>query len=156
MQFIGDIHQPLHDENLDSGGNGIDVTWDGETTNLHHVWDSEIIETLAGGSTLAIAQTFATTLTTAIKTGTYSSVKASWLTGMTLSDPVKSSMVWATEANAYVCSNVLAKGLTYVEGTDLSGAYYTAAAPIAQIQIARAGYRLAAWLNLIATGSTGL
>ena len=37
IQFIGDIHQPLHDENLDIGGNDIDVTFDGTSTNLHAV-----------------------------------------------------------------------------------------------------------------------
>lgn len=37
LQFIGDIHQPLHDENLDVGGNDIDVTFDGASTNLHAI-----------------------------------------------------------------------------------------------------------------------
>lgn len=37
IQFIGDIHQPLHDEGLDLGGNEIDVTFDGSSTNLHHI-----------------------------------------------------------------------------------------------------------------------
>jgi hypothetical protein len=36
-QFVGDIHQPLHDENLDVGGNDIAVTFDGTSTNLHHI-----------------------------------------------------------------------------------------------------------------------
>jgi hypothetical protein len=36
-QFVGDIHQPLHDENLEYGGNDIDVTFDGTSTNLHHI-----------------------------------------------------------------------------------------------------------------------
>lgn len=156
VKFIGDIHQPLHDEALDVGGNTVTVTFDGESTNLHHIWDSEMPEKRAGGSTLAVAKTYATTLTTAIKTGAYASTKASWLTGMTLSDPQASALVWAAGANAHVCDSVLAKGLTYVEDTDLSGAYYTAALPVFEEQIARAGYRLAAWLNLVVTGSTGL
>lgn len=33
-QFLGDIHQPLHDEALDIGGNTISVTFGGTTTNL--------------------------------------------------------------------------------------------------------------------------
>jgi hypothetical protein len=37
IQFVGDIHQPLHDENLDVGGNDIDVTFGGTSTNLHHI-----------------------------------------------------------------------------------------------------------------------
>lgn len=34
VHFVGDIHQPLHDEALDVGGNSISVTYDGSTTNL--------------------------------------------------------------------------------------------------------------------------
>jgi hypothetical protein len=75
---------------------------------------------------------------------------------MDVSDPQSSAMIWATDANAYVCSTVMPNGVSAVEGVDLSGAYYTATLPIVQEQIAKAGYRLAAWLNLIATGSTGL
>lgn len=43
--WIGDIHQPLHVSiNGDRGGNDIPVIWRGERhTNLHRVWDSEII-----------------------------------------------------------------------------------------------------------------
>jgi hypothetical protein len=65
-------------------------------------------------------------------------------------------MAWVREANAFVCSDVLSSGVAAVEGADLSSAYYTAAVPIFEEQIARAGYRLAAWLDLIATGTTSL
>jgi hypothetical protein len=115
-----------------------------------------MLQKRAGGSTITVAKTWATSLTTAIKTGTYSSVAHSWTTGISITDPVSSTMAWVQEANSYVCSNVLKNGITYVEDTDLSGAYYTAAIPVFEEQIARAGYRLAAWLDLIATGSTSL
>ncbi|RDW78340.1 putative nuclease S1 [Coleophoma crateriformis] len=156
VHFLGDIHQPLHDEQLQVGGNGIAVTFGGTSTNLHHIWDTEIPEKYVGGYALADAKSWATTLTTAIKTGTYKSSAASWLKGMDITDAQASALVWASDANSYVCSTVLVDGLTAVEGVDLSGAYYTAALPIVKLQIAKAGYRLAAWLNLIATGSTGL
>lgn len=39
---MGDIHQPLHDEALDVGGNSILVKFGGVVTNLHHVWDSNM------------------------------------------------------------------------------------------------------------------
>jgi hypothetical protein len=43
--FVGDVHQPLHsaERNNDSGGNLVFVTVFGQTFNLHHVWDDEII-----------------------------------------------------------------------------------------------------------------
>ena len=44
VHFIGDIHQPLHVGRLeDRGGNDIKVKWFGKPSNLHRVWDSEII-----------------------------------------------------------------------------------------------------------------
>ncbi|PVH76445.1 S1/P1 nuclease [Cadophora sp. DSE1049] len=156
IHFIGDIHQPLHDENLDVGGNDIDVTFNGVSTNLHAIWDTAIPEKLIGGYSLAYAKTWATNLTTAIKTGTYKSASASWLTGMKLSDPVASSMIWASDSNAYVCSAVMPKGVSPLETVDLAGAYYEGVVGVVELQVAKAGYRLAAWLNLIATGVTGL
>jgi hypothetical protein len=43
IHFIGDIHQPLHDEALDVGGNTIAVTYDGDSTNLHRKFHSRQI-----------------------------------------------------------------------------------------------------------------
>jgi S1/P1 Nuclease len=75
---------------------------------------------------------------------------------MDITDAVSSAMVWASDSNAYVCTEVMPNGVAATESVDLSGAYYTAVLPTVKLQFAKAGYRLAAWLNLIATGSTGL
>lgn len=45
MHLLGDLHQPLHvGYASDRGGNMVEVGFLGTTTNLHKVWDSEIIE----------------------------------------------------------------------------------------------------------------
>lgn len=45
VHLVADIHQPLHVGNgTDRGGNDLDVTWFGRNTNLHRVWDSQLIE----------------------------------------------------------------------------------------------------------------
>ena len=45
VHFIGDIHQPLHaGRKEDRGGNSIDLFWFGKRTNLHRLWDSDLIE----------------------------------------------------------------------------------------------------------------
>jgi len=45
VHFVGDVHQPLHvGRRADRGGNSINVTWFGEKTNLHQVWDEKIIQ----------------------------------------------------------------------------------------------------------------
>jgi len=44
VHFVGDIHQPLHLGNAeDRGGNTINVLIHGERTNLHAVWDHDLI-----------------------------------------------------------------------------------------------------------------
>lgn len=45
VHFIGDLHQPMHiGRREDKGGNTIQVQWHGKGTNLHRVWDSDIID----------------------------------------------------------------------------------------------------------------
>ena len=45
VHFIGDLHQPLHTgRSEDKGGNDIQVRWFNEGSNLHRVWDSEMID----------------------------------------------------------------------------------------------------------------
>lgn len=44
VHFVGDMHQPLHVGRLeDRGGNRVEVTFFGETRNLHWVWDTGIL-----------------------------------------------------------------------------------------------------------------
>jgi hypothetical protein len=147
-----DNRAALHDEALDVGGNTINVTYDGDDTNLHHIWDTEIPEQLADGQS---AEEFGKNLSAAIKAGDYGWDATGWLTGASVNNSKATAMTWATEANAYVCSDVLAAGVDAVEEGDLSGSYYKAHYDVARIQIARAGYRLGAWLNLMYTGQTG-
>jgi hypothetical protein len=45
VHFIGDIHQPFHaGRKEDRGGNSIDLFWFGKRTNLHRLWDTDLIE----------------------------------------------------------------------------------------------------------------
>ncbi len=45
FHLIGDLHQPLHvGYAMDRGGNSIQVDYLGHATNLHSVWDDEIIQ----------------------------------------------------------------------------------------------------------------
>ena len=46
VHFVGDLHQPLHIGRYeDRGANRIYVKWFGRNSNLHRVWDSEMINT---------------------------------------------------------------------------------------------------------------
>ena len=44
IHIIGDVHQPFHvGRKGDRGGNDIKVTWFGEQSNMHKIWDEELI-----------------------------------------------------------------------------------------------------------------
>ncbi|KAK6818826.1 rRNA-processing protein las1 [Apiospora arundinis] len=134
IHFVGDIHQPLHTENVLQGGNGIHVKWEDADLNLHHVWDSSIAEKMLGGihrKPYPAALEWAANLSTEIRTET--------------------SMKWASESNTHVCESVLPQGASAIVGQELAfGEYYETAVPVIELQVAKAGYRLAKWLDLIA------
>ncbi|MEQ9580802.1 MAG: S1/P1 nuclease [Arenibacter sp.] len=45
IHLIGDLHQPMHVGRLeDKGGNDIQLQWFGRGTNLHRLWDSNMID----------------------------------------------------------------------------------------------------------------
>ena len=45
VHMVGDMHCPMHAGRLtDRGGNGKNVKWFGQKTNLHSVWDSKMID----------------------------------------------------------------------------------------------------------------
>ncbi|KAI1760852.1 nuclease S1 precursor [Hypoxylon sp. FL1150] len=152
IHFAGDIGQPLHCEALEVGGNSIDVEYDNDDTNLHAVWDSNIPESISGGSSLSSAKSWANDLISEITSGSYKSQASSWVSGLSVassSSQTSTALKWAAESNAYVCSTVLKGGISAVENKDLSGTYTTTAQPVVDLQIAKQGYRLAKWLDAI-------
>ncbi|HEV7620351.1 MAG TPA: S1/P1 nuclease [Flavisolibacter sp.] len=45
IHIVGDIHQPLHvSHSGDMGGNDIKITWFGQNSNLHRLWDEQLIQ----------------------------------------------------------------------------------------------------------------
>ena len=153
IHFLGDIHQPLHTEDLLRGGNSISVSFGGRTTNLHHVWDSSIAEKMRGGNSIRHAVSWADELHSAVVSGRYGNVTESWGTCL---DPAKGeecAIEWATETNQWMCKYVLPA--TYPEGfagSELDQEYYQGAKEIVEAQVAIAGWRMAGWLNAMFAG----
>ncbi|VDC07064.1 unnamed protein product [Peniophora sp. CBMAI 1063] len=144
--FIGDIGQPLHDENYEVGGNDISAICNGKTTNLHAAWDTGMLTTSADDRFDGDAETYATYLAGEINSGSYESLASGWVSCITESALSGTScpLVWATEANAYNCIDVF----DFETGDDLcTGSYYEAAIPTIDLQLAKQGYRLAKWLD---------
>lgn len=152
VHFVGDVHQPLHTEDLLRGGNGLNVAFDGRPTSLHHVWDTSVAERRVGGNSVRDAVRWADALHADIADGRRwgPRVPAAW--GACL-DPSRGSacaLAWAQETNAWMCSYVLPP--TYpagFAGSELNGSYYDGAVDVVELQVARAGWRLAMWLNAV-------
>jgi len=90
-----------------------------------------------------------------INSGPFANMTSSWTSCSAIENAQNCAMTWASDANLHVCSDVLAGGVASVQGSDLSGAYFTKAAPIVTEQIAKGGYRLGDWLNKIYAAQKG-
>ncbi|MDP9413765.1 MAG: S1/P1 nuclease [Pseudomonadota bacterium] len=124
VHIIGDLHQPLHAGNAtDRGGNDVKVTFFGEETNLHSVWDSGIIDR----QNLSFSE-YEARLSRRIEP---QEVVTWWQ-----ADPA----VWIGE------STKLRDGL-YPSGTSLSWDYAYQHLPTVELRLQQAGIRIAAYLN---------
>ncbi|XP_037487594.1 endonuclease 4-like [Triticum dicoccoides] len=142
--FVGDVHQPLHCGHVeDLGGNTILVRWYRRKSNLHHVWDVDVIEQ-------AMKDFYGKDQDTMIKaiqrniTKDWSGEEKQWeacrsKTKTTCADK------YAQESAALACDAY--KGVK--QDSALGDEYYSAALPVVEKRIAQGGVRLAAILNRI-------
>jgi len=168
IHFVGDIHQPLHDENNgDQGGNCIPVEYEEEVPrltspqhedyfpNLHSIWDSGMIETLLARHDMTLEE-FADFLD-----GRYRRRQQRWNSGQPIdwaweghdaavtayralpaNLPRDQSVQMASCADNNHIANRLAE-LHIVLGEH----YENVSHPIVEEQLTKAGIRLAALLN---------
>ena len=132
VHFVGDLHQPLHcEDDDDQGGNKVPVwAWSRET-NLHSLWDSGILEHMADEDslfrTLSAAETPAHV--------------QEWSGGMVEK--------WAEES--FHLAQATVYGLLPHDQQDIAvsvpESYERAAEPVIEMQLEKAGARLAAILN---------
>lgn len=135
--FVGDIHQPLHvADNDDRGGNSVRVSGLGEQ-NLHHTWDTTLVEAALGNERQAVQQL----------RPLVAQHRRDWAAG--------SFESWAAETHQ-VAVNAVYKSLPQppachasVGLETLDQAYFNQAAPVVRTQIGKASVRLAAKLNAI-------
>jgi len=127
VHFVGDLHQPLHcSDNGDRGGNDVHVKIFGKTSNLHRVWDSDIIDSIH------------------LSAADYADQLDSWLDS---EDTVTIAM--GTTTDWALAAHKLAKDVAYnIPGDgELDSTYVDASQPIIDQQLAYAGLRLATILN---------
>jgi hypothetical protein len=135
VHFVADIHQPLHCiNNDDRGGNDVAVSFFGFPTNLHTVWDSELLQR------------------THLRERAYTHRLMSWLATQNTDNLQQGTPVdWALEAHG------LARHYAYQLPSDhnLRSGYYSANLPIVEAQLAKAAVRLAQVVNTAFQGRSG-
>ncbi len=129
VHLVGDLHQPLHcTDDHDRGGNDLRLRFFGRATNLHAVWDHGVIDHMRPADRLAA------TLVMSIKAD---ETKA-W--------PEGTAALWATEAHV-VGQRIAYGALTTRDHPEIGQNYQAIAAPAVELQLKRAGVRLASVLN---------
>lgn len=125
FHLIGDLHQPLHlGYEHDKGGNMVQLNYRGQGTNLHAFWDSGIVSTQN------------IDLSDCINAKTY--------TPEELADIRKINVVgWSEESRSYL-DHAYGYGNPKIQDK-----YAVESAKIVEIQIQKAGIRLAAVLQLL-------
>lgn len=158
VHFVGDIHQPLHDEtdfsrfpppDGDRGGNKVHVNFLGDSTNLHSIWDGEIIDDVLGidrpphdfAARLEITRPEAAALNGAI-----SDIQAaSWAPPGLAANLGAATIQWANGSHAL--ARTAYSKLPRRRRTGWEDAYESFAWPVIQTQLSASGVRLARLLN---------
>jgi hypothetical protein len=126
VHLVGDIHQPLHVGCCDDqGGNKVKVKWFRNDSNLHQVWDSDMID----GSKFSYTE-FVEAL------GSPDDITVTTLQKATVRD-------WANESMSY------RKQVYAIGDGNLGYKYNYKNFPIVKLRILQAGIRLAGVLNQI-------
>ncbi len=122
IHFVADLHQPLHVGNQgDRGGNDRQVRFFGKPTNLHAVWDRELLQRVCGNERKCVQRLEGT-------------AQARWSGG--------STHEWTLESYS------VARNVAYVNlSANLGDAYLAQCAPSVLVQLEKAGLRLAALLD---------
>ncbi|XBI96026.1 hypothetical protein VPH35_032367 [Triticum aestivum] len=139
--FMGDIHQPMHvGFTSDMGGNSVNLRWFKHKSNLHHVWDREIILTVLAERYAKDMAAFRKDLQHNITKGSWSD-ESSW---KDCADLMSCPTKYATESIGLACK----WGYDGVhDGDTLSEDYFGSRLPIVTRRIAQGGVRLAMFLN---------
>ncbi|KAK9152611.1 hypothetical protein Sjap_000091 [Stephania japonica] len=142
--FIGDVHQPLHVGFLgDEGGNTIHLRWYRRKSNLHHVWDTMIIES-------AIKEFYASDLAIMIR-AIQRNITDDWSSDISMWENCAANHTacpdpYASESVRLACKYAY-KNAT--PGSTLNDDYFLSRLPIVERRLAQGGVRLAATLNRI-------
>lgn len=133
VHIIGDLHQPLHVSAKvrdDQGGNKIKLKYFGRDSNLHKVWDSEIIDS---------------------QQLSYSEQATSLLRHIDNSE----LKTWSNiDVGLWINESAVLREKSYSADPDLSYDYNFQHLPTIKVRLQQAGVRIGAYLNAVLAGET--
>jgi len=129
IHFVGDVHQPLHvADNRDKGGNARILFLKGARTNLHRIWDTDVVTAL-GPDPVRVAASLLTDVTPQQKARLSAGSPADWAN------------------DSFSVAKKIYAGLPQTR--DLPDDYARRQSAATRTQLLKAGLRLAAVLNRI-------
>jgi hypothetical protein len=129
IHFVGDIHCPMHAGRLsDLGGNQVTIKWFGRDAKLHAVWDDLIVESVRKWSYSEWQREI-------------DNVSKEEREAMAAGSPLD----WMNET-VEICKKIYEDAPA---GSELSWDYQNENFPLLEMQLRKAGYRLARLLNEI-------
>lgn len=149
VHLTGDIHQPLHNaDHDDKGGNDVKLVYFGQMTNLHRMWDTNILERATGlrmGPNYSFDHAATRDVAVHLDEAITPAQRHEWAPAVPLDDAALATQ-WADSAHA------LARGVAYGDLPerrvgDWAATYQAQSWPVIRRQLEKAGVRLAAVLN---------
>ena len=124
VHIIGDLHQPFHSgTSRDRGGNNVQVKFFREASNIHRVWDSQLIDRQKLSYT-------------------------EWTKRLQRKISKQQFMSWQqTDPKIWIAEAVTIRKGLYPDNDDLSWDYQYKSMPIIEERLQAAGVRIAAYLN---------
>lgn len=125
LHIIQDLHQPMHVGNgRDRGGNSVRLRLDGESTNLHRVWDSAILN--AGGMS-----------------------DAAWLSRYGSPEPAQVAQWRSPRPEDWIAESAALRDRVYPAGKTIDTGYLDTWLPSVHRRLQQSAVRCAAWLDQV-------
>ncbi|WP_166422676.1 S1/P1 nuclease [Paraglaciecola sp. 20A4] len=124
VHIIGDLHQPLHAGNgTDRGGNDVKVNFFWKDSNLHRVWDSELLDQRQLSYT-------------------------EWTARLNRKISLHDIDAWSViDPQVWIAESILIRDEIYPKDEEISWDYLYNHLPQAKIRLQMAGIRIATYLN---------
>ena len=126
VHFVADLHQPLHTIREDRGGNDVRLVFRGRQTNLHRLWDGDLIDHVYPNAVALYKQ---------VQAVLQAAQWQAWESG--------APAAWAMETHRVAEEAVY----LFPDSREIDDRYLEKALPVIHEQLAKAAVRLASVLN---------